>query len=330
MYLFGTPCGFATENLAADYAIISVKQTISDIATSARVRNLYPGTKLYGAQGRLAILLELNSNIKNKDAVYPGDKILIVSNRDVDRETESRQVASFDVKDKEVLDIHQKKEAAVESGFSRIHLITGGSFFRIDAVDSLSDSTGEILSTLSPDFKMNWEPRIDEKTYLSIGIETSSTQWQNPVGRTIRNRKENVSAGFFSFGRHLQSGNRATVTLKQAEKLILRSITTEELKLEKAFTTNVDAEFLYNLIVKGPFRFDSTVAFGLSSSAESGDLRIRQGNYFNLGLELSQSLKKYQITSGIKYLTTNYKTNFSDNTNSQIQFLFGIVFKIDD
>ena len=319
--------------------IVAIKMKITDVQTylaqlgdtmSSIAQRFFSGTKLYGSGGRLELLLKLNPHIEDQNTIYPGDLILIDPRGELKQEIEKRQIASTETKEKVEIPVEMKTAPVAEEGISYFNFSTGGSFFRIDSRDFLNNSSGALLSTLSPHFKLSWEPQLDQKIFLSMGVETSLTQWQNPVGREIQNRQESLSGAYFSMGHRSLNDSRALFTIKQEEMFVPRAVTTNLIRLEKAHSTNLGTDLQFNIMKKGPFQFDGIVALGLSSGSQSGDLKIKQGYYYDLGLEFSQNFKKYQIKSGIQYSKKDYNTNFSDNESTQLQFLFGLSFKLEE
>jgi hypothetical protein len=289
----------------------------------------FSGAQLYGSGGRLELLLKLNPHIENKNSIFPGDLILVDPYGELKKEIENRSIASDQQIEKHDLQTVVKKEVS-QSGYSYLNLATGGSFYRVDSRDNLNNASGVLLSTLSPFVEISWEPQISSNMYFAMGIETSSSQWSNPVGRIIENHQENLSSVFFRYGRMGPYDSRVSLEVQQEEVLVPRAVTTDTIKLEKTNSTQVGAELLFNIMNSGPFNFDGTMSLGLSSGAKSGLLQVKQGYYYDFSLELSQMFKKYKIKSAIQYTQKSYDTDFSSNEMSRLQFLLGLGFKLED
>lgn len=293
----------------------------------------FSGAKLYGVGGRLELLMQLNPHIENKNSIFPGDLILIDPHGELKKEISNRALASERLSENK-LELIQEPILATDKNmnynFSHLIFTTGGNFYRIDTQDTLNDTVGTLLSTLSPVIKLSWEPRFDQKKYVSMGFEFATSQWGDPVGRSIQNNNENLSAAYFNYVFLSQKGNRVGLKFQQQEFLAPRALTTEIIRLEKFSTLQAGAELLYNIKTIGSFHFDGLMSLGLTSATKAGELKIKQGHYYGFGLELVQTLKKYHLKGSVNYSQNFYDSGFSDNEFSQLQFLLSLGFKLED
>lgn len=337
-----------TENagpLSEEFAKIQLK--ISEVQTyiaqmgdtmSSIALRFFEGSQLYGPGGRLELLLKLNPQIKNKNIIFPGDLVYLkpdaLPNSSEEQKSEKinsvTQLNDAPLKTLPEIKAPEPVFSSTPQGHSFLNISTGGSFYRLDSLDLISRSSGSLLSSLSPFIKFGWEPQLHKNISVLLEFETAMIEWIKPSGREISNSKDNVSAAAIKLIHQAPFDSKISFLIQQEELLIPRAESTNLLRLEKINQTNIGAEFSKVLLNQQPFQVSGTLSAGWSSGARSGNLTVNSGTYFDLSLGVSQTFRKFQVHSEVLYLRKNFSTNFSDNENTQLQFLLGLRWKLEE
>ncbi len=170
--------------------------TLSEITS-----RLLKGRKLYGLSSRVNWLLELNPKLKDANAIYPGQEIVIYAASEMP--TEARTDAPTEraparepsnapagaeppepVATPEPLatPVALKEES---QSYSWVVLRPQFGFYRIDSIDRSTFGSATILSTLSPGPSLDWEPILNSTTQLRFGASFARVTQQAPLPKSL-------------------------------------------------------------------------------------------------------------------------------------------------
>ncbi|MBC7384690.1 MAG: hypothetical protein H7301_00830 [Cryobacterium sp.] len=311
------------------FKVIQAMETLSQIASSERMRSLYPGTSLYGPGGRLDILLSLNPSVADPDFIFPGQAFLFVN----DSNPANRSIASHEPASQQSdianptfgPEITQTPENIY---FSWLKVDPTVGFYRLEVTDTFTGVTGTLVSKLSPGLHLNWRPELGDGLHLGLGLDFTSLTWQVPPNRALSNSRLSVFGFHAEVGQSLFRGGELSLKVGNSEQVFLRSVSSTELAVEKVPLMYAGPEFRYSFLSRGPFEASATLGAGITFSGQNGTTEIKRGHYYRSGLGFSQALMQGVMTGGLEFQRHVFSTSFSENAFEELKLSFGYSFSI--
>jgi hypothetical protein len=321
-------------------------ETISEIASSEAVRKLYPGTKLYGDDGRIAILLKLNPQIKNEDAIFPDQAILItqsetrvpasaktsetVSPKAISPATPSTNSPANESASPTVTLPRENKSINADNTeyYSWFSIAPALTYYRLNETDVASGTNDGALSNASPGFHLAWEPQMGKGASAAFTVDYRSVSWQDPIGRSMTNDHNSFTNFNVKFEKGITDRFFTSVQVGADEIVLLRAVTPTQLEMDKISVFDAQVGIAYQIFAMGPYQGMLRADGGVTTGATTGDAVVKTGYLYSAGFELSQSIHSTLVKGGIRYQGNSYHTNFSDNSLQSLDFTLGVSFKL--
>ena len=310
--------------LAASY-VIKRGDTLSGIAH----RNF--SGKVYGKNGSLAKILDLNPQIKNPNLIFVGQSIELENAIPTQQMANVPQVLEQakqpQSKTDEFKDRLPAEESWTEQTYLRLSPVFG--YRRMDS--TIGSSSATALSNLGYGLNLDWQQRWDDTNTwrTSLGLKAMSYKFEVSDNKTLSDANQ-IYSKLYLIGAHHYGATKdhflsASVGVDREQVLAASSST--ELSIESALLPSLEINSRHRIL-----NFKALSAYfdaGLGSVfSSSGSVDTKTSIYWQTGLGISYNRAWGVIESGINYKNLDLSLENGDQTTKDFGVILGVGFDL--